>query len=400
MRERVMHGFPPPADTQVTLANWRTSPFNRWAFQHVREILPTADIPHDPTAVRELSLRPVALERLQITGANGKALTLEQALEATSTDGLVVLHKGAIVLERYFNGMTQRSPHILMSISKSLLGLIAGVLVGQGVLNVTRLVTDVIPEIKNTAWAQATVMQLLDMRTGVAFNEDYLAASGPIIAYRKAAGWNPLGPGEEPSDLRAFLRELRQVDGPHGGRFCYVSPNTDLLGWLIERVSGKRYADLVSELLWQPIGAADSGYISVDRLGAPRAAGGICATTRDLARVGQMLIEGGVHRGRQVVPASWLDMIANDGDPEAWAAGNLASYYPGIPIHYRAKWYVERSVPRVLFCLGIHGQNLFVDGKHNLVIAKFSSQPAPLDVASITLTGELVRALRQELSDA
>jgi CubicO group peptidase (beta-lactamase class C family) len=399
MGERLMHGFPPPAETQVTLANWRTSPFNRWAFQHVREILPTADIPHDPTAVRELSLRPAALERLRIA-ANGKALTLEQTLEATSTDGLVVLHKGAIVLERYFNGMTQRSPHILMSVSKSLLGLIAGVLVGQGVLNVTRLVTDVIPEIKNTAWAQATVMQLLDMRTGVAFNEDYLAASGPIIAYRKAAGWNPLAPGEAPSDLRGFLRELMEVDGPHGGRFCYVSPNTDLLGWLIERVSGKRYADLVSELLWQPIGAADSGYISVDRLGAPRAAGGICATTRDLARVGQMLIEGGVHRGRQVVPASWLDMIANDGDPEAWAAGNLASYYPGVPIHYRAKWYVERSVPRVLFCLGIHGQNLFIDGKHGLVIAKFSSQPDPLDVASITLTGELVRALRQELSDA
>src|SRR5689334_10016157 len=115
MRERLMQGFPPPAETQVTLANWRTSPFNRWAFQHVREILPTADIPHDPTAVRELPLRPAALERLRITGANGKSLTLEQALEATSTDGLVVLHKGAIVLERYFNGMTQRSPHILMS---------------------------------------------------------------------------------------------------------------------------------------------------------------------------------------------------------------------------------------------------------------------------------------------
>jgi CubicO group peptidase (beta-lactamase class C family) len=400
MRERLMQGFPPPAETQVTLANWRTSPFNRWAFQHVREILPTADIPHDPTAVRELPLRPAALERLRITGANGKSLTLEQALEATSTDGLVVLHKGAIVLERYFNGMTQRSPHILMSVSKSLLGLVAGVLVGQGVLNVAQLVTDVIPEIKNTAWAQATVMQLLDMRTGVAFNEDYLAASGPIIAYRKAAGWNPLGLGEAPSDLRAFLRELREVDGSHGGRFCYVSPNTDLLGWLIERVSGKRYADLVSELLWQPIGAADSGYISVDRLGAPRAAGGICATTRDLARVGQMLIEGGVHRARQVVPAAWLDMIANDGDAEAWAAGNMVSYYPGVPIHYRAKWYVERSVPRVLFCLGIHGQNLFVDSKHSLVIAKFSSQPDPLNVANITLTGELVRALRLHLSDA
>src|SRR5262245_6014640 len=246
--------------------------------------------------------------------------------------------------------MAQRSPHILMSVSKSILGLIAGVLVGQGALNVSRLVTEVIPEIKTTAWAGATVMQLLDMQTGVAFNEDYLAASGPIVAYRKAAGWNPLQPGEQSKDLRSFFQELREVDGPYGGRFWYVSPNTDLLGWVIERISGKRYADVVSELLWQPMGAGNSAYITVDRLGAPRAVGGICATTRDLARVGQMLIEGGSYRGQQVVPASWIDMIANDGDPEAWAAGNVASYYPGIPIHYRAKWYVERSVPRVLFC--------------------------------------------------
>jgi len=400
MSERLMDGFPPRAETQVTLANWRTSPFNRWAFQHVREIVPTADIAHDPTSVRELSAKPAPLERLRIKAANGKDLTLDQALEATSTDGLVVLHKGSIVLERYFNSMTPRSPHILMSVSKSMLGLIAGVLVGQGVLNVSRRVTDLVPEIKGTAWAGATIMQLLDMRTGVAFNEDYLAASGPIIAYRKAAGWNPLGSSEQPPDLRGFFQELREADGPHGGRFWYVSPNSDLLGWVIERTSGKRYADLVSELLWQPMGAADSAYITVDRLGAPRAAGGMCATTRDLARVGQMLIEGGTHRGRQVVPSAWIDMIANDGDPEAWAAGNMAAYYPGIPLHYRAKWYVERNLPRLLFCLGIHGQNLFVDCKNNIVVAKFSSQPDPLDVECIGLTGKLVRALRQELANA
>jgi CubicO group peptidase (beta-lactamase class C family) len=398
MSDRLMHGFPPSAEAQVTLANWRTTPFNQWAFHHVRELLPTADIPHDPANVRQLSVRPAALDGLQIPAARGKALTLDQALAATSTDGFVVLNKGAIVLERYCRGMTERSPHILMSVSKSMLGLIAGILVGNGVLNGSRLVTDVIPELKATAWAGATVAHLLDMRTGVAFDEDYLATAGPIIAYRKAAGWNPTDPGEEPSDLRSFLQHLRTVDGPHGGRFWYVSPNTDLLGWVIERASGKRYADLVSELLWQPMGAAESAYITVDRLGAPRAAGGMCATVRDLARLGQMLSEGGSYLGRQIVPAAWLDMIANDGDAEAWEAGNLASYYPSVPIHYRAQWYVERRLPKVLFCLGIHGQNLFVDPKNNMVIAKVSSQSEPLDVETIGLTGQLVAALRQELT--
>jgi CubicO group peptidase (beta-lactamase class C family) len=122
-----------------------------------------------------------------------------------------------------------------------------------------------------------------------------------------------------------------------------------LLGWVIERASGRRYAGLVSELLWQPVGAAENAYIAVDRLGAPRAAGGMCAATRDLARVGQMLVEGGSHAGRQVVPPSWVEMLTNDGDPGAWEAGNLASYYPGIPMHYRAKWYVERGQSPLLF---------------------------------------------------
>jgi CubicO group peptidase (beta-lactamase class C family) len=398
MSERLMDGFPPRHEAQVTLANWRTAPFNQWAFHHVRELLPTADIPHDPTNLRELATKTASLEQLQIAGADGKKLTLDQTLKVTSTDGLVVLHKGSIVLERYFNGMTEQSPHILMSVSKSMLGLLAGILAGHGILNVSQLVTDVIPELKSTAWDGATVMQLLDMRTGVAFNEDYLATTGPMIAYRRAAGWNPLGPGEEPSDLRAFFRQLGESDGPHGGRFWYVSPNTDLLGWIIERGSGRRYADLLSELLWQPLGAAQNAYITVDRLGAPRTAGGMCATTRDLARVGQLLVEGGSYQGRQVVPSSWIEMITNDGDQGAWAAGNLAAYYPGIPIHYRAKWYVERSESPLLFCLGIHGQNLFIDAENEIVIAKFSSQPVPLDARCIGLTDGLVRALRERLA--
>ena len=90
----------------------------------------------------------------------------------------------------------------------------------------------------------------------------------------------------------------------------------------------------------------------------------MCATTRDLARVGQMIAEGGTNRGRHVVPEPWIEMITHDGDPEAWANGSLITYFPNVPMHYRAKWYVERSVPPLLFCVGIHGQNLFIDTKN------------------------------------
>lgn len=389
----MMQGFPPAPLAQVTLANWRTAPFNTWAFQHVREIVPSADIPHDPASVRQLPLRPQDLGALEVG-----SMSLSSVLEATSTDGIVVLHKGALVFERYGNGMGERSPHILMSVSKSMLGLLAGILIHQGALPHEGLVTSIIPELKGTAYEGATVRNLLDMRAGVHFDEDYLATSGPIIEYRKATNWNPLGPADTPSDLRSFYRHLTKPDGPHGGRFHYISPNTDLLGWVIERAAGLRYADLMSAHLWQPMGAAESAYITVDRLGAPRCAGGMNMTTRDLARVGQLIVDGGVRDGKQVIPAAWIESILNDGDEGAWNAGPFVELYPGVPMHYRAKWYVERDRHPRMFGMGIHGQNLFVDPKNEIVIAKFSSQPPPLDADLIKLTSDLVTAVRRALT--
>lgn len=397
MRQDLMDRFPPSAGSQVTLANWRTEPFNRWAFHHVREIVPSADIAHDPARVRALPVAGGALDGLHVPDGQGKPMSLARFLETTSTDGLVVLHRGAIVLEHYANGMTARSPHILMSVSKSMLGLLAAVLAGRGVLDPARQVTDIIPEVRDTAWAGARVSQLLDMRAGVFFDEDYLATSGPIVDYRKSTGWNPLGPGETASDLRTFFRQMTKPDGDHGGSFSYVSPNTDLLGWILERVAGKRYADLMSDLVWRPMGAAEPAYITIDRLGAPRCAGGMCATTRDLARVGQLLVEDGAWAGTQVAPAAWIDDIARNGDPKAWNAGSFAPYYPGADMHYRDKWYVERGPHPVLFGMGIHGQNLVVDRNNQIVIAKFSSQPPPIDAELIALTGRFVTQVRRTL---
>jgi hypothetical protein len=312
----------------------------------------------------------------------------------------VIVHRGQIVFERYAHGMTADSPHILMSVSKSLLGLLAGVLAAGGDLEPDRLVTDVIPELAVTAYHGATIRHLLDMRAGVAFDEDYLATSGPIIAYRKAANWSSLEPGDTPSDLRSFCREMTKSAGPHGGTFNYVSPNTDLLGWVIERATGQRYADLMSALLWKPMGAARSAYITVDRLGAPRCAGGVCTTVRDLARVGQLMVQAGARGGTQIVPESWIDDITRNGDPDAWAAGSLTRYYPGLPIRYRSKWYVLEGKAPLLFGLGIHGQNLFVDRTREIVIAKVSSQALPLDAARIALTMRGVSRITEFLAHA
>jgi CubicO group peptidase (beta-lactamase class C family) len=379
----LMQRFPPEPGGQVTLANWRAPGFNRWGFHHVRELIPTADIPQGEKR-QELPAAP---------GDFGMPW-FQDFLARTDTDGLAIVHRGRLVFERYANGLSAETPHILMSVSKSMLGLLVGVLAARGALALERPATEYVPELKETAYRGATVRQLLDMRTGVAFDEDYLATSGPIIAYRKSSGWNPLEPGEAPSDLRSFYRVLTKTDRPHGGPFRYTSPNTDLLGWVIERATGRRYADLISELLWKPLGAERSAYITVDRLGAPRCAGGMCTTLRDLARVGQMMVEG----GRGIVPREWLDDLERGGERAAWDAGNFAAYFPGLPLRYRAKWYTLDGEPPMLFAWGIHGQHLFVDRVRGIVLAKFSSQAQPVDVERMAVTLRAVSRLREHLA--
>ena len=380
----VMQGFPPAEPNRASLANWRKAPYCHWAFHHVREIIPSTEIPNDPTKVWELE--PSTMDTSN--------LGLDEAMARTDCDAVVVLHKDKLVHESYRNGMTSQDPHILMSVSKSMLGLVAGTLVDRGELAEDDMITKHVPELENTAYVGATVRDLLDMRAGILFDEDYLATEGPIIDYRYAANWNPVPKDHAPIDLRSFMSLLTEPDGPHGGRFHYVSPNTDLLAWVFERASGMRYAKLVSERLWKPLGAEAPGYITVDRIGGARAAGGKCLLARDLARVGMMMANGGQRNGKQVVPSSWLEDIVKNGDPQAWKDGDFYNEMGQRDIHYRSKWYVKREAEPLIFGVGIHGQFLFVDPAKKLSISWFASQDSPLDGPLFEKTLSIIEKIR------
>ena len=394
----LMGSFPPRDGEQVTLANWRTGPFTHWAFHHVREIVPTAEIANSPHNVWEFDDAFGDFSDLSIESGTDGPITLDTFLSRTDTDGFVVLHKGRCVFETYSNGMGRHDPHIVFSVSKSMLGLLAGILVEKQIVDVEAPVTKYVPEMSATAYNGASVRDLLDMRAGVLFDEDYLATSGPIVDYRKATNWNPLEPGDKQDDLRGFYAQLTERDGQPGGAFHYTSPNTDLLGWVFERASGVRFSDLMSRHLWQPMGAERSASITVDRLGAPRTAGGISMIARDLARVGQLILQGGRRDGVSIIAESWIDDLYENGDPDAWNAGDFAKDFPGLDMHYRSKWYVLRGDAPILFGLGIHGQNLFIDRKNQVVIAKVASRPAPLDTELELLGLKAVRALGDHLA--
>ena len=392
----LMSGFPPAEADQVTLANWRTAPYLKWAFQHVREIVPSADIANAPGGAWQLESESRDFSSFSFQ-CGGETYSLERFIADTDTDGLAILHRGKVIFEHYGNGMTSNTPHILMSVSKSLTAIVAGILIDKGTLDPGQAVVSIIPELKNSVYSDATVRHVLDMRVGLDFDEDYLATSGPIVEYRKSTNWNPLAPGERPSDLRSFLASLNDRAGPDGGPFHYVSTNTDLLGWILERSTGTRFADLISNLLWQPMGAQASAYITVDRLGAPRCAGGICTGVLDLARVGQLIVQGGRRNDHAIIPAAWIADMFDNGDPKAWRDGDMISYMGDRAMHYRNMWYVLRD-RAIAFGLGVYGQNVFVDRANEIVVAKVSSQAPPLDKRLIDLTIGFVEAVSDNIA--
>ena len=387
---KTMHGFPTAPDDQVTLANWRSARSSQWAFHHVREILPTAAIARGERRW-ELPRAPRRLDSVTFDDREGRSHTLEHTLRDTNTDAFIVLKNGRIVEERYDGGMGPGDPHISMSVSKSLTALLAGSLIDQGALDPSALVVDYLPEIVQGPYATATLQQLLDMQVGVAFDEDYTATDGIMLEYRRATGWNP---GGERDDLRSFITRL-EMRGRHGGPFTYISPNVDLLGWIIERRTGVRFADLFSRALWQPLGAEFDAYVTVDRLGAPRVAGGICMTLRDLARVGQMMLERGLANGHAVLSSDWIADTVNGGDHEAWRRGDFVFLMPNG--RYRNLWYQTGDDLGAFLALGIHGQFLYVAPAADVVIARFASYPDALDPLTESLLidafGGIARAI-------
>jgi len=383
----LMAGFPPPTESRVTLANWQDPPFNRWAFRHMREIIPSQVIPAGPDGGTPLPAADVPLPDPPVRRLDGRTATAAAVFDGTYTDALVVLHDGRLVAERYGDGMTAATPHLLMSVSKSVVSCVAGALAGRGQLDPGDQVTDYVPEASSSGYAGATVRDLLDMRTGVAFRETYTALDAEVRVMERSMGWRPAEPGDPPGAYPYLITLGRE--GPHGGVFTYRSADTDMLGWVCERASGTRMADLISALIWRPVGAERDAEITCDPLGSAIHDGGVSATARDLARFGQMLIDDGTAGGHQVVPAGWLDDARGPepGVREAFAATDNELTLPGG--WYRSKfWVIPGYDGPVLVCLGIHGQLVYADRAARTVVAKFSSWPDPQH------TGYLVDTLR------
>ena len=354
---------------QVGLSNWRTAPFSRWSFQNVSELVPSALRGPADRSGEVAALDPALLQARLVV--SGKEDTLAGHLAATDTDVFCVMKDGRFLADWAAPHADPGLPHLVFSITKSLTALVAGALEADGLMSPDDPVTRFVPEAAGSAFADATIRHLLDMTTRLDFDEAYLVPGSPFARYRQAMLWNPGGDGQT---LLQFLCSTQRLDGPYGDAFRYRSLNSDMLGVVVERAAGARLPDLLDRLIWQKIGCEGQVALTVDAEGTSRAAGGASLTARDLARVGEMMRQGGMGTGGRVVPEAWVRDTVDGGDRGAWERGDFPELLPGGA--YRNKWY--RSA-RDWFCaIGIHGQWLVVDPQSGVVIVKMSSQAEPV----------------------
>lgn len=394
-----MRGAPPAPQKCITVDNGAYDfPQIRWTLSHRRELGPTVNVWRGRGAPSPLerSDKEADIDGLTFTDEKGRTHRFDEALFDAYTDGIVVLHRGRIVYERYFGALEPHLPHECFSVAKSFAGTLAASFVHEGVLDDSKIIAHFLPELRGTAWEDATLRQVMDMQTGLAYSEDYTderSGDMPYLKYLYALGLRPQPVGYAgPKTMCDYLRTVHK-EGAHGDAFAYKSVNTDVMAWVMARVTGRSFAQLLQERLWAPLGCEEDGYLRVDPIGMPVASGALSATLRDLARFGELMRREGDWGGRQVIPASVAREVRHGGDLAKFAKG--APWLPGYS--YRSMWWVSHNELNAFEARGLHGQRLYVAPKAEMVVARFASHPLAGANGTEPITGPQLLALGRML---
>jgi CubicO group peptidase (beta-lactamase class C family) len=395
-----MQGAPPPEAKLIRFQDDRFLQFPqiRWTLSHMRELAPTAQVWRGAGAPSDLGVAPQGLEAsidaLAFVDMRGQSLSWAQSLQRTYTDGIVVLHRGQRIYERYFGALQAQRPHACFSITKSYAATLAATLLHERALDETKTVSHYLPEMRGTAYEDATLREVLDMQIGVEYSEAYADPKAHIWDYGRAGGLRPRGPDYSgPGNFYEYLRTLRK-EGAHGAAFAYKTINTEVMCWVMKRVTGIAFEHMLSERIWSKIGCEEDGYLTVDTIGVAMGGGGLSASLRDLCRFGELMRREGAWGGQQVLPAEVIADIRRGADPEKFA---LAGYtlLPGYS--YRNMWWVSHNMLGVFEGRGIHGQRLYIAPKAELVIARFCSHPVATSAANDPITLPAFAAMSQLL---
>jgi CubicO group peptidase (beta-lactamase class C family) len=397
-----MEGTPPPTDRQVRFADDRFLDFPqiRWSLSHMRELVPTVNVWRgDGPASRfedAAGIDEAEIDGLAFTDLHGRPRRWDASLADTYTDGILVLHRGRRIYERYFGALEPQVPHCCFSITKSYAATLAATLVHEGVLDENQRVPHWLPEMRGSAYDDATLRQVMDMQIAVAYSEVYADPKSPFWDYARAGGLRPRPPGYSgPGSFYEYLPSLR-AEGRHGEAFAYKTVNTELMAWIMKRATGQPLARMLGERLWAPLGCEQDAYLCVDPTGVPMGGAGLSATLRDLARFGEMLLREGEWKGRQVLPAAVVADIRRGSDPAKFAKAGY-TLLPGYS--YRNMWWVSHNELDAFEARGIHGQRLYVAPKAQMVVARFASHPVATSAANDPITLPALLALGRLLRE-
>ena len=372
----LMQGFPPAPDKRVNRNNMLEYPYSRWAFQHIRELQPTRDIYRGDGPVSSLAASPVDLDELKFSLPSGRTVDLDTWLDESVTDSFLVLHRGELVYERYFNGMARLSQHQMFSATKSFIGTLALLLIEEGAIDPAQTMQHYLPELKGSAFGDATVQQVLDMTTSIEFSEEYADPNADVWKYGYVFGISTPPAGYEGADsIYEYLPSLVKAERPHGDAFLYVTPNTDALGWLTTRVSGKSISLQLQERIWQRLGVERDGYMWLNTKGEEMGGGGLNITAADAARFGQMILQKGKYNGQQILPQAIAERILQAGNREPFNRYYQDPWYEQIGYAYHDQWWTFNTPHKPVSAIGVFGQFIYIDPVAEMVIVKQSSHP-------------------------
>ena len=380
----------------ISMPNYVEWPNQQWSFTHMRELIASAHVERaEQASSLTYNLRDLADFRFEHAG---RTYSWAEYQGQAHVDGLMVMHRGEVIHEYYAEHMKPSDRHMAMSVTKSFISTLAGILIDQKRLALDGLVTDYLPYLRESSWDGCTITNLLDMTAGTSFDEtDYENVESPSGVGFRILGWPPVRAGDPVP--RDYIRDLPNTS-PHDERFEYRSILTIVLTLCMEEVTGKPTAELLSELLWKPMGAQHDADLLMGRTNVPITTGGLCLSLSDLIRFGQLhLNDGRAADGTQVIPEGWLARLRQF-DPKLRALFAKSPDSEGFPptAFYHDKFWIHDSVAGIYMASGIYGQQLFVHHPSQTLIAKFSSCPHPLDLDILTLSAVADYALSHALS--
>ncbi len=330
-------------------------------FRGIKNIFNTTTVPKPETSFQfPVKTQPISLPESFIY--KDSILNTKNYLDYTLTDALLIIRHDTILYENYSNGFTAQDHHISWSMSKSVISALIGIAIEEGKIeSIEQTVTDYLPDFAGTGYDGVRIKDVLQMSSGVGFNEDYGDFKSDINVMGR---YFALG-----MPMRDFAKRLKRTRQP-GTYNLYVSIDTQVLGMILVAATGKSITEYMNEKLWSQIGAESEAYWIIDKAGMEFAIGGLNATARDYAKVGQLFLDSGRWQGKQLVPEAWVRASVTPDAPHLMP-GKRAS--AELEEGYGFQWWIPFGAKDEFNAQGIYTQFIYVDPDMDMVIVKLSS---------------------------